>query len=160
MLAKLITLLNRSCILVASLVLLLMMLLACANMLLRFVGLPITGTFEMMGFGGALIAALALGGTQEKRGHIEVNLIEHRLPRRVNLFLRLLSLLLAGGLFSLMAWRLFDLAGILMATGEVSETLHLAYYPVVIVVAAGVLLLLLTMIGQLVALLKNGGDGS
>lgn len=157
-LPKIVSFLNRLAIALSSGVLLGMMLLACSNMILRFFGFPVMGTFELMGFGGAIIASLALGGTQEKKGHIEVNLIEQVLPTGCNLFIRLVSLCMAAGLFCLMAWRLLLLAGILHSSGEVSETLHLDYSFVVVLVALGVGLLIATLLAQILQLLKEGKD--
>ena len=74
-LEKFTTGLNRLLILVGGLFLVAMVILTCGNILLRIVWAPIPGTFELMGFFGALVAALALGYTQIKRGHIAVDVL-------------------------------------------------------------------------------------
>ena len=44
------------------------------NVFTRMAGHPIGGSYELSGFLGALIAALALADTQRKRGHVELDL--------------------------------------------------------------------------------------
>ena len=60
-----------------------MIVLACANILVRTVGDPIRGTFELMGYGGAVVTALALAYTQKRRGHIAVDVLINRFPPRL-----------------------------------------------------------------------------
>ena len=155
MLEKTVLALNRITMAIGGVVLFAMMALACSNMCLRFFGLPVKGTFELMGFGGALIAALALGGTQEKKGHIQVNLLENTLPRRANTLLQSFSDFVALAFFGLLAWRLFLLARVIQQSGEVSETLHLAFTPIVAVVGLGFLVLSLNLVLQLVQNIRS-----
>jgi TRAP-type C4-dicarboxylate transport system permease small subunit len=115
-----------------------MVLLSCSNIVLRAFWVPIKGTFEFMGFGGAMVAALALAGTQQSKGHITVTLIPENIAPFWNRMLILLSNLLSLGLFVIMAWQVLELALALKDMGELSETMRLPYYPVVIVVALGI----------------------
>jgi len=154
-LEKTVLALNRITMAIGGVVLFAMMALACSNMCLRFFGLPVKGTFELMGFGGALIAALALGQTQENKGHIQVNLLENTLPRRVNTLLQSFSDFVAVSFFGLLAWRLFLLARVIQQSGEVSETLHLAFTPIVAVVGLGFLVLSLNLVLQLVQNIRS-----
>ncbi len=154
MLTGLIIWLNRLFLFSAGLVLLLMMILACANMVLRFWGYPLQGTFELMGFGGALVASLALGGTQLKQGHIHVDILQPGnkiLDKILNLVGRLLCILF----FSLLAWQLFALGQEIKASGELSETLHLAYYPMLYAVGLGFILLVMVLILQTIQELRG-----
>ena len=71
-LEKLIRLLDRILVFMAGLFLSLMIVLTCLNIIFRFTWIPIKGTFELMGFFGAIVTAFALGYTQLARGHIAV----------------------------------------------------------------------------------------
>ena len=51
--------LNQVLIRIACFFLVAMILLTCANILLRLVWVPVTGTFELMGYFAAIITALA-----------------------------------------------------------------------------------------------------
>jgi len=147
--------LNQALISLAGITLCGMVLLACGNMLLRFLGYPIKGTYELMGFSGAILAAFALGATQRQGGHIEVDLLASILPPRVNRWLKLAANLLSTAFFSLIFWRLIILALSLERSGEVSETLHLPSYSVVLIVALGVFSLILVFLRQVLDLVQG-----
>ena len=51
----------------AGIFLVAMMGLACANMVLRAVWVPVQGTFELMGFMAAVVAAFSLATAQRKK---------------------------------------------------------------------------------------------
>ncbi|WP_051564285.1 TRAP transporter small permease [Desulfovermiculus halophilus] len=156
----LLQLLNRISTGVGAGVLFCMVALGSANMVLRSLGLPVTGTYELMGLGGAMIAALAMGGTQEARGHIQVNFFDQMLPGLLRRGLDAAASLVAALFFSLLAWRMFLLSRDLKTSGELSETLHLPYYPAVILVGLGFLGLVLNLLFQAWASLKGrGGEG-
>ena len=55
--------------------------------------------------------------------------------------------------FGLVAWRLFELSWALKESGELSETLRLPFYPVVLLVGLGFISLGLNLIRQTWALL-------
>ena len=65
-------LLNQVLISIAGIFLIAMIILTCANVFLRLVWIPVSGTFELMGYFGAVLTALALGYTQIKKGHIAI----------------------------------------------------------------------------------------
>lgn len=155
MLHTLVHQLNRALIWIAGITLCGMVLVSCANMLLRFMGYPVKGTYELMGLSGAVLAAFALGTTQRQGGHIEVDLLASILPRGVNRWLRIIAHLASAAFFGLICWRLVILALSLERSGEVSETLHLPYYPVVLAVALGVFSLILVFLRQILDLFQG-----
>lgn len=119
-----------------------------ANMVLRSLGLPVTGTYELMGLGGAMIAALAMGGTQEAKGHIQVTVLDGILPPGLRRGLDATAHILSTLFFGMVAWRLFELSWALQESGELSETLRLPFYPVVFLVGLGFVILCLNLIHQ------------
>ena len=136
-------------------VLVAMIVLTCANIFLRQLGLPIRGTFELMGFMGALIFALSLGYSSEKKEHIYVSILFHRLPIPFQRGAKLLSDLISLLFFGLLSFQLVKNGLNLKVVEEVSETLRIPYYPVVIVVALGTGFLSLQFIFELTATLRN-----
>ena len=68
--------LNRLLMIIAGIFLLGMIALTCANILLRLFWFPVRGTFELMGFFGAIVTAFALGYTQVNKGHIARAVLE------------------------------------------------------------------------------------
>jgi len=67
--------LNRILTFLAGLILIVMVLLTCANIVFRMFWVPVSGTYELMGFAGAMLTAFALAYTQIKKGHIAVDVL-------------------------------------------------------------------------------------
>jgi len=120
-----------------------MMLLTGADVILRFLRRPVPGTYELVGFLGALAASLALAQTSVERGHIAVDVLVQRLSRRWQVAVDSLTAAVAAVLFGLVARESARHAAGLRAAGEVSMTLQMPVYPVVYGVAAGCALLAL-----------------
>jgi len=108
----------------------LMMLLTVVDVVLRYLGRPITGTFELMSFAGALVTGFALAQTSLDRAHVNVDILTEAIRGKAKVALEVFTRLLGLGIFSLLAWALFDKGNDLVKTGEVSLTLHVPYYPV------------------------------
>ncbi len=142
--------LNRILMVIAGAFLGAMMLLTCANIFLRIVWVPIRGTFELMGYFGAVVTAFALGYAQLKRGHISVDILVQRFSPRLRRVLNTLNALLCTAFFILVAWQLAKYATTLLETGEVTETLRIIYYPFTYGVALGCAVLALVFLTELV----------
>lgn len=123
--------------LMAGVFLVAMMALACANMVLRAVWVPVQGTFELMGFLGAAVAAFSLAFAQRKKSHIAVGILLARFPAVVRRIVDALTSLVSCGFFTLCGLETYKWAAFLVQTGEVSETLQIIYYPFVFAAAAG-----------------------
>ena len=82
-LEKISKLMNHAFIFVAGSFMVAMISITCANIFLRIVWIPLKGTFELMGFFGAVVTAFALGYTQAKKAHISVDILVNRFPKRV-----------------------------------------------------------------------------
>jgi len=125
---------------------------ACANMLMRPIGTPLTGAYELVGFFGALVVALPLGYAQITRSHISVDILATRYSKRTQRIVNLISSFLCMIFFILVAWQSAIYASTIWKRGETSETLRIIYHPFVYVVALCCLLLALVL---LVDLLKS-----
>ena len=121
----------------AGLALIAMMVFTVADMVLRALGRPVAGSYEIIGWLSAAAMALALGYTQQHRGHVAIDLLTTRLQGRARAAVELLTSLLALLLFAALAWYLARYGRVLHETGSLSETLKAIVYPWVYVVAAG-----------------------
>lgn len=137
-----------------------MIILTCANIFLRLVWIPVRGTFELMGFFGAIVAAFALAHTQTLRGHIAVDVLLNTFSKGGKRVCRFINSLACLAFILLCAWQLALKAGVLKQTGEVTETLNMIYYPFVYGVAFGCLVLALVFLSDLVDSLfgSKGGE--
>ncbi|RLB43390.1 MAG: TRAP transporter small permease [Deltaproteobacteria bacterium] len=122
---------------VAGIVLAAMIILTCANIFCRLVWLPIRGTFELMGYFGAVITAFALGYTQIKKGHIAVDIVILGFSPRLRSLLNGINSAICLAFFVIVGWQIWRYATNLWRTGEVTETLRIIYYPFTYAVALG-----------------------
>ncbi|MDJ0887755.1 MAG: TRAP transporter small permease [Desulfobacterales bacterium] len=118
-----------------------MMLLTCMDIVLRLFRRPIPGTYEVVGFLGAVFAAFSLGYTSANRGHIAVDFIVQKLPPRAQTVIDGVNALVCAVLFGLLARQSMRYAADLQSFGEVSMTLQMPVYPFVYGIAAGCWLL-------------------
>ena len=136
-LEKLSRILNTTLLIFAGLFLLAMMLLTCSNIVLRMVWVPIKGTFELMGFFGAVLTTFSLGYTQIHKGHILVDILTVRFPDRIQNRITLIGHFISMSFFILVSWQITTWATTLRTTGEVTETLRIIYYPFTYAAAFG-----------------------
>ncbi len=159
-LKKLSLLLSRLLVKAGGLFLVGMILLTCANIFLRLVWLPVRGTFELMGFFGAIVVAFALAQTQILKGHIAVDVLLNTFSSGKKRLCRVINSLACCLFMILCTWQLILKGSILRETGEVTETLNIAYYPFVYGVALGCLVLALVFLSDLGEALGQNKGGA
>jgi len=106
-----------------------MMVMVNANVMLRPMGKPIWGTFEIVGFMGSIVISFALLQTTFSRSHMAVEVVTSRLPAGLraglDIFNRLVGILIMG----LVAWQSFRYGIRVWQTGQVSPTLNMPFHP-------------------------------
>jgi TRAP-type C4-dicarboxylate transport system permease small subunit len=115
---------------VGGTLLILMMLLTVTDVILRYLKRPITGTFELMSYGGALVAGFAIAQTSLDGGHVQVDMLTEALSERGKRFSLIFTRIFGIAIFILLAWALFLKGNSLYMSQEVSLTLRIPYYPV------------------------------
>ena len=132
-----------------------MILITCANIFLRIVWVPVKGTFELMGFFGAVATAFVLGYTQLKKAHISVDILVNRFSQRIRTVLDGINYFVCMIFFAVLGWQISRLAATIWKTGEVTETLRIVYYPFSYGVALGCFLLALVLLVDFLKLFFN-----
>ena len=116
---------------IASAALMLMMVLSCADIFMRYLfSRPITGTYDVVGLSGAVLVSFALPYTMLKKGHVAVELLVQSLSRGKRLVIETFSHLLGVSLFLVLVWQAILLSRDMKAAGEVTPTLLLPFYPI------------------------------
>ena len=146
---KISVVLNRLLLWIGGVFLVGMMVLTCANILFRLAWVPIRGTFELMGYFGAIVTAFALGYTQMKRGHIAVDVLVNTFSGKTRNIINVINYILCFLFFSVATWQIAVKATTLMHTGELTETLRIIYYPFTYAVAFGCFILSLVLFTDL-----------
>jgi TRAP-type C4-dicarboxylate transport system permease small subunit len=107
-----------------------MMLLTVADVLLRAGGHPIIGTFEIVALLLALVIGFGIPQVSLDRGHVYMDFILEKFSKRgrkvMNTFTRVLCLFL----FVFIGYNLFNVGARFHASGEVSATIKIPFYPV------------------------------
>ena len=145
--------LNRFMIILAGFFLAAMIVMTCMNIFSRLFWSPFKGTYELMGYFGAMVTACALSYTQIKKAHIAVDVLVGQFSHRTQLMLQGFNYLVCMVFFSIAGWQINKMARTLWQTGEVTETLRIVYYPFTGGVAAGCFLIALVLLVEIVKLL-------
>ena len=145
--------LNQILVWIAGIFLVTMILLTCANIFLRIVWMPVKGTFELMGFFGAIVTAFALGYTQIKRGHIGIDIVVDQFSAKTQRILNSINYSICMIFFAIAGWQVTKWATTLWKTGEITETLRIIFYPFTYGVALGCFVLALVLLVDLLKVL-------
>lgn len=154
-LKKISSFLNRIFIFIAAIALVLMMLLGFGNVLFRTVWKPIEGSYELIGFLGAVTTALALGYAQIRKNHISVDIITNHYSRRWKKIAHGISYLSTAIFFTLASWQTTLWGTNVWHSGERSETLRIIFFPFVFVVALGFAFLALILLIDFITLFEK-----
>ena len=130
---------------IAGAAIIVMMLLTCADVVLRFFRRPIPGTYELICFLGAVSVAFAMAHTTIEKGHVSVSFVVSLFPKKIQDIIACVTTSFGLCFFTLIAWQSMVYANDLRFTDEVSLTLELPFYPFVygIGFSAGVVCLIL-----------------
>ena len=140
----------------SAVVLSFMMLLTVSDVILRYLGRPIPGTYELVGLSGAIAIGFAIPYTSLVRGHVFVEFLIDRMEKGrrevVLIFTKILILLL----FIAFGTYLFITGMDMAASGEVTQILRLPFYPAAYAVGVACFIECLVMVSDIVKL--AGGD--
>jgi TRAP-type C4-dicarboxylate transport system permease small subunit len=100
------------------------------DVILRAFRSPIVGTYELVGFSGAVVIGFAIPLTSWGRGHIYVDFFVQKFGTRAQNAFNVATRCVGLGLFFLIGWHLLRIAMDLARSGEVSPTLRFPFYPV------------------------------
>lgn len=100
------------------------------DVVFRFFRKPIVGTYELVGFAGAVVIGFALPLTSWDRAQIYVDFFVEKFPKAGRASIHILTRALSITLFGLLGWNLIRIAMDYQRAGEVSPTLEVPFYPV------------------------------
>ena len=90
---------------ISGVAIVLMMLITCADVVLRYFRRPIPGTYELVCFLGTVAVSFAMARTTLDKGHVAVSLLVRLLPARVESLINTLTTFLALILFAVLPGR-------------------------------------------------------
>jgi TRAP-type C4-dicarboxylate transport system permease small subunit len=120
-----------------------MMLLTTTDVVGRaFWSRPIYGTVELSSYMLAVFILLGVAYTHQVRGHVRVSMLTSRLPKRANLVLDLVTILLSMFIIGLLAWQGWVVG---MEERAVSDMLRVPQRPFKLLVSVAAFLLWLEL---------------
>jgi TRAP-type C4-dicarboxylate transport system permease small subunit len=116
---------------------------------------PITGSFEMIEFMLPIVIAFGLAYCALEKGHVQVELVTSKLPRRPQALMNCIACLVFFGLFLLITWQSWIRAKGMMDAGQRSITLDVPVSPFVLALALGSAALCLVVLRDLFSYLSD-----
>ena len=117
-----------------------MMLLTVMDVLMRAGGRPLIGAYEVVSLLLAVVIAFGIPQVSLDRGHVNMDFLLERLPEKGRKVMNTLTRLGCLILFAFIGGNLFNVAARFRASGEVSATIQLPFYPIAYGVAVCCLL--------------------
>jgi TRAP-type C4-dicarboxylate transport system permease small subunit len=115
---------------VAGISLTFMMLLTVADVLLRAGGHPIIGTYEIAALTLGLVVGFGIPQGSLDRGHVYMEFLLSRFSKSGRNIMHTFTRVLCLVLFAIIGYNLFIVGAGFQASGEVSPTIKLPFYPV------------------------------
>jgi len=125
---------------IAGIAVTVMMLLTVADVLLRAGGHPIIGTYEIVSLLLALVIGFGIPQVSLDRGNVYMDLLLEKLSKRGRKVMNTATRVLCLILFAPLGYNLFNVGARFHASGEVSATIKIPFYPVAYGVAVCCLL--------------------
>jgi TRAP-type C4-dicarboxylate transport system permease small subunit len=129
---------------IAGVTLMVVMLMTVLDVILRYFGRPITGIYDLVALGGAVIIGFSIPYAAQRKVHVFMEMAQMFQSKLVERILLVFARLLAMAISIIVGWNLILLGKGFMKTGEASLTIQIAYYPVAI--GLGVCFLLQTVV--------------
>ncbi len=142
---------------VGGVILTFMMLITVLDVVLRYLKKPITGTYELVFLGGAVVIGCAIPITSWEGGHVCVDFLLEYFPAAVKKVFVLFTRVLGMAFFCLLGINLFLLGTDLFRSGEVSLTLHVPYYPAAYILSLCAFVECLVLLSSFIKTI-SGGD--
>lgn len=101
-----------------------MMLVTVFDVTVRCFGRPISGTYDLVALGGALVIGFSIPYTTMKKGHIMVDVLIQRLSPKNQNIVNLVTRLMALAICLTIGWHLIKLGLDFYHKHEGSQTLH------------------------------------
>ncbi len=123
------------------------MLITTMDVILRyFFNRPITGTFEMTGLMMGLLVGFSLAFTGLRKGHVNVDLVISRLPKKVQSVINAITCFLSLAIFSLISWRMIAYAESARLGLLATQSIHIPTFTFIYLVAFGSIMLSLVFL--------------
>jgi TRAP-type C4-dicarboxylate transport system permease small subunit len=135
-----------------------LMFLTVGDVILRTSKSAIVGTYELVGFLGAIAIGFSFPRTAFERHHVSVDIVTAKLPRAGKMTMDILTRCAGMVFFFVLGWNLIAIGLDYYKSGEVSPTLQVPFYPVACAVGICCFVQCLVLISDIVKILTGKFD--
>jgi TRAP-type C4-dicarboxylate transport system permease small subunit len=132
-----------------------MAVLTCLDVIGRLFKHPIFGSVELVSFMGVIAVACSLPFTHIEGGHIGVELVVRKFPRKIREIIKLCTEVLSVILFLLVTWKMFEYSIKVRNSGELSMNLQLPEYGIIFLLGCGFVILTMAIIYSILKTISN-----
>jgi len=144
---------------VAEVTLAFMLVFTLADVLMRtLTGRPMVGDYEIISFLGAVVVGFSLPHTSSLRGHVYVDFLLEKLPRRPRGMMEVSTRVVSIALFLWISWNFVIMSIDLMKSKEVTPVFRLPFYPISLGLALCCIVQCVTFVAQ-IARIAGGKNG-
>ncbi len=133
-----------------------LMLLTVFDVSLRAIGRPMSGNYDIVALGGALVIGFSIPYTTMKKGHIIVDVLIQSLSERGRTILNVCTRVICLGVCLMIGWHLIRLGLDYYHKHEGSQTLQLSFYPIAFGLAVAFLVQCLANIAEIAQVFLRG----
>jgi len=134
---------------VARILIMAIMVLVIGNIILRKLGHPYDGTYELVGYFTATAIGLALANCEVREGHVIVTFLTERLPKKFqntsNTIITIMVLILLALVFGMIV----NYGNRALITGDIGLTTGIPFYYFIYIIAFGFLSYFFVVLGKL-----------
>lgn len=150
--------LSRLLAVIAGIALIFVMLLTVLDVILRYFGYPITGVYDLVALGGAIVIGFTMPLAVERKVHVYMEMGLQAYSRTVKQILSFMTRVIVFAISFIAAWNLVLLGVGFRQTGEVSLTIQIAYYPIAIGLGICFFIQMLVLVVQILQVFSGGGN--
>jgi TRAP-type transport system small permease protein len=130
-----------------------MIILTSCDVVMRYFGRPIKGTFDIVGLCSVFVIALPIAYTQLAHGHIAIDFIIEKFPKKIRSMFDVTNYVLNFLIYAILAWQSILYGKKLWNLGRVSESVQIPLFPFPFVLALGGGLMCAVLLYQMYILL-------
>ncbi len=142
----------------AGVILVGMVLLTLCDVILRNFGHPITGSMEIIMYGGALVFGFSIPFATMLKAQVQVDLIVEKLKPRNKKTVTIVTRIVGIALFLFVAYNFFLYGFDVKSTGEITSSFKIPYYPIVFALSFSFLFQSFTLLYDLVEVIRDKAE--
>ena len=140
---------------IASAALTFMMFLTVADIVCRALGHPLVGTYEVVSLALALVIGFGIPRVSLDKSHVYMEIVLEKLGTKAKAVFNTFTRFICLCLFLLIAYNLFSVGAEFHASGEVSPTIRLPFYPIAYAVGVCCFIECVVFISQIVKIWRG-----